>query len=91
MALIGERDNSFQLWALQASLLVCYFGAFSGDSQRETRAAQTLSETMKVRITMIRFSAWNIDTRIAGRRSHQTDGDIRDSNIRGMGTAGDSE
>ncbi|KAF4992353.1 hypothetical protein FDECE_13742 [Fusarium decemcellulare] len=48
MALIGERDDSFQLWALQASLLVCYFGAFSGDSQRETRAAQTLSETMKL-------------------------------------------
>ncbi|KAH6988295.1 hypothetical protein BKA56DRAFT_669843 [Ilyonectria sp. MPI-CAGE-AT-0026] len=48
MALMGERDNNFQLWALQASLLICYFGAFSGDSQRETRAAQTLSETMKL-------------------------------------------
>ncbi|KAH7142958.1 hypothetical protein B0J13DRAFT_556236 [Dactylonectria estremocensis] len=47
MILIGERDNKFQLWVLQASLLICYFGAFSGDSQRECRAAQTLSQTMK--------------------------------------------
>ncbi|CAH0024485.1 unnamed protein product, partial [Clonostachys rhizophaga] len=48
MVLIGQRDNEFQLWALQASLLICYFGAFSGDSQMEFRAAQTLSQTMKL-------------------------------------------
>lgn len=50
MVLIGQRDNEFQLWVLQASLLICHFGAFSGDSQRESRAAQTLSQTMKVRV-----------------------------------------
>ncbi|KAK7214872.1 hypothetical protein V2G26_002875 [Clonostachys chloroleuca] len=48
MVLIGQRDNEFQLWVLQASLLICHFGAFSGDSQRESRAAQTLSQTMKL-------------------------------------------